>query len=130
MKDILFGKIVRIKSIALELQDDHPDISKALLEVHKLVSDPTTHLDMIPRESLDIESKALNKKLVKTTGINREFIKTFISNSIKKDKELIKKKLNNFKTDTVEEMLQVSACFKIIRKIISGMSAESYIKEK
>jgi len=127
LKELLFRKIIRLKSMEIDLKEEYSEISKELAEAYEFLSDPTTNLDIVPRETISQQRISLKKKLAKTTGLNRDLAKTYIETCIKEDKNLIRKKLNNFVIEDTKDLINVASCLITIRKIISGMSSELHL---
>jgi len=123
-EELLFRKLQRLKGISNELQELNSELATKVEDAFVLLSDPTTCLDIVPRESLVEEQSLIKSQLAKTSITNRDFLETMINANIKDDRDLIIKKIKNFKINTTEDLIRVAACIKIIRKVVAGMSAE------
>lgn len=128
-KELLYRKLRRLKAIGIIFEELNPRIAEQISKAYQLLSDPTTNLDIVPRESLIEEASSIRFRMGKTSGPNRDIFESLIHEGIKEDKDLIKRKLRNLKIETADDLIIVASCLRVLRKILSGMSAELNIKE-
>lgn len=122
--ELLFRKLQRLKGLSIDLRQYNQELSSLVDKAFVLLSDPSTHLDLVPREQILEEVIIVKRQMSSTSNINRDFLETMIQADIKDDKELIKKKMRNLKVTNSENLIYVSSCLKIIRKIMSAMTSE------
>jgi hypothetical protein len=126
-RDILHKKLRRIRGISIELEDACPELSEKLMDAYTLLVDASTNLDLVPRDLLIEEATQLNRSQSLTTGKSRSIFQQMVRDRIKEDKDLIKRKLRNL-SDDEEALIRVASSLAVMRKVMSGISAELSIE--
>jgi len=127
--ELLFRKLNRLKHLATVVESYDREAARKLHKAVELLSDPTTHLDIPPRETLNGCITELKRSFVSTSSINRNFLETMIHNDMKDDIALVRKKMSNLDTSTVDNLINAAAAMKTLRKVLSGVSTELLIRE-